>query len=185
VGVRAKARPNVQVECETCGTSFSKGYYEYKKAKHHYCSKECVRLSKIKLVVLECANCGRLIAKEPCRVRGENFCDRECRRQWMVGDNNPAWKGLEKTSRDTAEYREWRLSVYERDQFTCQVCEVSGVPLNAHHIKAYSRFPELRTEVNNGVTLCESCHKRFHDHYGRVNFTSDDYYEFTGDTEWV
>jgi len=38
--------------------------------------------------------------------------------------------------------------------------------LNAHHINAYNVFPELRYDVTNGLTLCEPCHREFHNQYG-------------------
>ena len=37
--------------------------------------------------------------------------------------------------RNAPEYKLWRLSVLERDDFTCQECKERGGRLNAHHIK--------------------------------------------------
>lgn len=64
--------------------------------------------------------------------------------------------------RNSAEYRLWRLSVYERDGFTCQSCNERGGKLNAHHIKPWATNPDLRFDVSNGVTLCEDCHRKLH-----------------------
>jgi len=64
-------------------------------------------------------------------------------------------------------YEEWRIQVYQRDEFTCQKCgDNRGGNLNAHHIEAYADNPSLRIELNNGVTLCEKCHKDYHHLYG-------------------
>lgn len=61
--------------------------------------------------------------------------------------------------RHSKEYKEWRLSVFERDKFTCVNCgDDKGGNLNADHIKPFCLYPELRLDVDNGRTLCESCH---------------------------
>lgn len=60
------------------------------------------------------------------------------------------------------EYYEWRRIVFERDDYTCQVCGIRGTSLNAHHIQGFAKFPELRTEPSNGITLCSDCHSLYH-----------------------
>ena len=67
-----------------------------------------------------------------------------------------------KFGRRTAEYREWRRSVYERDNYTCMLCGQRGGDLNAHHIKPYALYPEHRYELDNGITLCVDCHRGVH-----------------------
>lgn len=57
-----------------------------------------------------------------------------------------------------APYREWRRKVFNRDVFSCRVCFFKGYII-AHHIKLYSKFPNLRFIVENGITLCKPCHK--------------------------
>lgn len=64
--------------------------------------------------------------------------------------------------RRSTEYKEWRRSVFERDNYTCQMCHERGVKLNAHHIYSYAFFPDLRYTTSNGITLCTECHKRVH-----------------------
>ncbi len=60
---------------------------------------------------------------------------------------------------NSSEYRQWRSDVFQRDNWTCQTCRIRGNTLVAHHIKSWAKFPELRYEIFNGITLCENCHK--------------------------
>ena len=65
----------------------------------------------------------------------------------------------------TKKYKEWRMAVFMRDSFTCQSCGIKGVLLEAHHIKEWAYYPKLRYIIDNGVTLCQECHKltrKFH-----------------------
>ena len=79
------------------------------------------------------------------------------------GDKNPNWRGGVSRGRSaemqTAAYKNWRKSVFERDVYTCQFCGQKGGDLHADHIKPWAFFPELRYDVKNGRTLCVSCHK--------------------------
>lgn len=55
------------------------------------------------------------------------------------------WKGgvtiIYQQIRNTLEYRQWRSDVYERDDYTCQVCGVrGGTILNVDHIKPLSKI---------------------------------------------
>lgn len=63
--------------------------------------------------------------------------------------------------RNNYAYRSWRGRVLKRDGFRCQQCG-STEDLNVHHIMPFAQYPELRFEVSNGITLCESCHKEHH-----------------------
>jgi len=54
-------------------------------------------------------------------------------------------------------YKAWRKKVYVRDGYTCKECGARK-RLEAHHIKMWAHFPELRYEVSNGITLCKKCH---------------------------
>jgi len=62
----------------------------------------------------------------------------------------------------------WADSVKKRDKYRCQkpVCRSRNGIMHAHHIKNYADNPELRFEIDNGVTLCERCHTDFHSLYG-------------------
>lgn len=77
---------------------------------------------------------------------------------------NGNWKGgitPENTLLRTSKQNEqWRTTVFERDGYTCVWCKSRGVHLQAHHIKKFSEYSQLRFEVSNGITLCKPCHNK-------------------------
>ena len=109
------------------------------------------------------------------------------------GENNPKWKGgitpLYDRIRKLPEYKEWRTSIYKRDNYTCQECgsQESGT-LNAHHsdkffaelladfLREYDQFSpyeDIDTLVRlaikwqpfwdaEGITYCDDCHIEEH-----------------------
>ena len=59
------------------------------------------------------------------------------------------------------EYREWRMSVFKRDNFKCKIAnEDCKGRLEAHHILPWRDYVELRYQINNGITLCHAHHPR-------------------------
>ena len=104
--------------------------------------------------------------KNPCTYWQSKKMSIETRRKMSEakkGNKCHLWKGGNsehyKNGYYSGEYRWWRMAVFERDNFTCQGCKKVGGYLTAHHIKSFNKYPELRFNINNGVTLCEDCHK--------------------------
>ena len=104
-------------------------------------------------------------------------------------ESHPKWRKditdseREKT-RKYAEYFKWRTAVYERDNYTCQYCGKKAHTLNAHHIEGYANNPELRTDVNNGCTLCHEHHADFHKQYGNYNNNREQFNEWMQGRTW-
>lgn len=90
------------------------------------------------------------------------------------GINNPAYidgKGNERhgdriTFMQDLKYKLFKEAVLKRDNYTCQICGIYGVKFHIDHIKSYRDYINLRTDINNGRTLCIPCHRKT-DNYGR------------------
>ena len=67
-----------------------------------------------------------------------------------IGKHERGWKSAR-----------WRRAIYKRDNYKCQVCS-SIYNLYAHHILSWKDYPELRYDLDNGITLCNDCHKKIH-----------------------
>lgn len=95
---------------------------------------------------------------------------------WMhetfVRERHPSWRGgiapMNKIIRGSLRYREWRESVFARDNWTCIWCGIRGGILHPDHIKPFALYPELRFELSNGRTLCVPCHKLTDTYAGRT-----------------
>jgi 5-methylcytosine-specific restriction endonuclease McrA len=119
--------------------------------------KGTIKKERIKKI---CSVCKKEFLVRACWAkRGTGkYCSYGCSK---IG-RNKGLSGERPTIMSTLEYKKWRREVFIRDNFTCVSCERMGGSLEAHHIKSFSNYPELRFEVNNGITLCESCHKIIH-----------------------
>lgn len=77
-------------------------------------------------------------------------------------EQNPNWRGgiskNRKTEMATTQYKNWRTSVFERDDYTCCICGTRGGNLEAHHIVSWISNQTLRYDISNGQTLCRKCH---------------------------
>ena len=60
----------------------------------------------------------------------------------------------------TYEYRKWREAVLKRDK-KCVKCG-NTTNLHVHHILPFAYYPDERLNLNNGITLCEKCHREYH-----------------------
>lgn len=110
----------------------------------------------------------------------------------ITGSNHYNWKGgitkLINKIRSYKQYDEWRENIYKRDNYTCQICgDDKGRNLEAHHIKSiyqifeYYEITKLEEvfkckklwDINNGITLCEDCHKKIHNKWRKQEKTGN------------
>lgn len=85
------------------------------------------------------------------------------------GSLHPNWQGGNTPERQkiysTLEWKALVKYIYARDNYTCQRCHGSSRysnRLHAHHLKSWTRYPKLRTEPSNLITVCRECHQWIH-----------------------
>ena len=78
------------------------------------------------------------------------------------------------TNKGPAELAVMKKAVKQRDDHQCQCCGEKDKILEVHHIFPQSRYPELIHNSSNMITLCQSCHTKYHKQYegteGAVSF---------------
>ena len=181
---RRKKSPQVEVSCLQCTKIFKvrSSWVSYGYGK--WCSRACFGLStRGRVVSAEWAEkLGRVhrgVKKSPeTRKKISNA---------KKGANSPLWRGgvskinrtLRQNIMSTTEYTQWRTSVFEKDDYTCQECGARSqagqkVVLNADHIEAFSVLMKKHGvdsvqsalicedlwRISNGRTLCVFCHRK-------------------------
>jgi len=123
---------------------------------HYWLGKKRCHLSEEHKRKLSLANKGKKIPQEQLeKVRGKNSW------RW-IKDRTKLCRISKQGERRTSAYIYWRKQVWLRDDFKCKInnSECNG-KIEAHHILSWREYPELRFEINNGITLCHAHHPRF------------------------
>mgnify|MGYP000887085962 CR=1 FL=1 len=166
--------------CSYCGASitrvskWSMAQWERKK----FCSADCQRKGRDKSYTKRAWNSGakRAIPRkcDVCDTVSERvnfykqFSSLLCGKHYwhlykhgkiLWADVRPLKTPAHHRLRRSKKMADWRMAVFKRDDFTCQMCGERGGKLNADHIKPFALFPELRLVLTNGRTLCVPCHK--------------------------
>lgn len=171
--------------CNACGNESSgdKRRHKYSFVKNTFEDAGCVLLSKTYKNGKERLDyicvCGENSVITFTSFNAGHRCE-GCRVVKISGKNSPHYRHElteeeRLVGRNSWELRKWRKEVFLRDKYTCVTCKKRGGGMNAHHLYAYHAFPEKRTDINNGVTLCVGCHEKFHVELGYKNNTKEQF----------
>ena len=165
---RDKNRPlKTEKKCVVCGKLFSYKYTDGKKTRCNKCK------------ILKCQYCGKPFTPENGQYK-RKLCSKKCHNDSMMGRIPKGFKKKNGVKPRTyhitnnnkygsAFDRDWRSAVLLRDNYTCQICGQQGGKIQAHHIKPWKEFQEIRHDINNGMTLCLKCHSKT-DTYGWAKY---------------
>lgn len=143
--------------CKHCSAKF---WRSPSRVKRSYCSPKCWASSTERFVLMSNAHKGKKRPTEWVRKMSESLKKIPPR----FGKNAPNWRGgitpLHQKIRNSREHWQWSTDVKKRDGkcLHCGACK----DLIAHHIKSFSKYPEERFLLENGMTLCRSCHAKLH-----------------------
>lgn len=165
----------MKLNCKICNKEIEKAKSQIENGEGKYCSKSCYSIAQkgVDLFVnrirgvrprirveIDCVICNKKFETVPSKIGVRKFCSKAC---YLVA-HKVILENI-KQLRESHEYKIWRITVYKRDNFKCQSCGKVGNGIEAHHIKPISLYPELIFSVDNGITLCEDCHKIVHKSY--------------------
>lgn len=183
----------VDKKCVVC-----KKQYKTNNKKSKYCSIECRNTGfkesflgeknpNFNSMEIKCTGCNKKILRNYSRIENNifNFCSHKCYKKnigkhrvkelvWNYDTTKTDEERQDK--RQYKDYENWREQIFQRDSYTCRSCgDAKGGNLVAHHLYGYSKYKELRTELSNGITLCNKCHKDFHKKFGYGNNTKEQF----------
>jgi len=184
--IGCRSRKTVTVACSWCGEDVEMHENRHKINDENFCGQDCYSKWQSENKVGEqsptwkerrthtCDWCGGEIEKRQSeRSLEHDFCGLDCYGNWLTennsGEDNPMWKGGYEPYYGS-NWRKQRRRARERDNNECQACGVGEdeTTLCVHHIKPFREFAagdetdyEAANELENLVTLCRSCHKKY------------------------
>ena len=111
--------------------------------------------------------------EEPLEYQGEVISDKTI---IPFSEVHSISKSSKNELRNSKPYNAWKKAVIHRDK----VCVICGHDknLHAHHLFGYAENQILATSINNGVTLCKHCHRKYHEIYGVKDINPVDFVNF-------
>lgn len=160
--VRKNGMLCIWVQCKDCGAEWYK--YRHNLPQWQGRCRSCAYKERFRDEAYRLAASDR--AREQVLKQGGVPNAKKFTSERVRGAANHRWKGgvtpPNLLIRWSEPYKAWRKSVFERDNYTCVFCGRRGGRLNADHILPFADYPEHRLDIDNGRTLCLSCHSVRH-----------------------
>jgi len=161
--------------CRVCKNVFEKGVWRniisWRQAR--YCSWKCTSTAKIGTKASLSAREKMSEVKKGIKPKNLELLRTpevraKAKASMRIGEESSLWikdRSLLQRYNDDAKdrrssaYGAWRKGVKDRDNYKCRMetVECSG-RIEVHHILGWTRYPELRYNINNGITLCHAHH---------------------------
>lgn len=130
----------------------------------------------LELLGVGCAHCGgifvptiqnicdRVVAINNISKGDANlYCSNECKKACPTYGRVKYFKSKENIYKNTrSDQTPWANMIKERDAYTCQKCGAKDKTMYAHHIDPVINNPIESADIDNGITLCYTCHKDVH-----------------------
>ena len=168
-------RKHLTLECEVCSSVYQQQERVYKNSKWKN------RCPSHRKEIFKCVDCGCEVFRGSTRCKVCSNKDRAKERPTCVDcgceiglkatrcrecHNIKQDRGLSKERTKFNVSKEWsevRTQCFERDDYTCQVCNVRGSQkLECHHVIQWKDNEDKRLELDNLLTVCYDCHKYIH-----------------------
>jgi len=169
--MRGARTPRISIECKECANIFI--VPNWKKATAKFCSHSCKSRFTCKKHIAGKKHIEETLKKiSSSRIGKPHILTPEGKKSFtekMSRQNNWKWiedrtklvtsKGSEE--RRSSRYKDWRRQVCNRDKWKCRISNIDcNGRLEVHHILGFTEYPELKYDINNGISLCHFHHPR-------------------------
>lgn len=134
------------VICKICKNNFE----TIPCSKQKYCSRNCYSKDS-----------SNILSGKPKSIEHIKKVNEAVKKYW---DKKGRKKNKRSYHNTNKKYIKWRITIFIRDNYRCQICKSKEKILQAHHIRLWAKYPKLRYKISNGITVCVPCHKWCHQH---------------------
>lgn len=169
-GYRAE-HPEYKFKCHWCEREVATNDKRKK-----YCCKTCsfhaqnAKRKTTKQDRRQCPQCGIEFQPMQKRGTGRTYCSLTCRRKLRYQSRKEYLRSRHWEYRKKEKWGGNWYAALQRDDFTCQGCRVRMTPsqwtstrrLVVHHLDGTGEHANKNHEMENLMTVCGSCHRKFH-----------------------